>query len=186
MARGPAATWFEQLNAADETGIVAMVGPLFEQAPRFLARLWAARPFEDRLGLFREAREIALAMPEDEQRELLEAHPRIGAAPETISAYSHREQGYPSNAARARGPGEEGLRVQAELDRLNAAYEARFGFRFVVFVAGRPRSEMIRVLERRLRGNPAAELTTALRDVVAIAEDRWRADRAREAREASP
>jgi 2-oxo-4-hydroxy-4-carboxy--5-ureidoimidazoline (OHCU) decarboxylase len=181
VAHGPAAAaWFGQLNAADDDGFVAMVGPLFEQAPRFLARLADARPFEDRLTLFSVARQIALAMPEDEQRQLIDAHPRIGAAPETVSAYSFREQGYPSNAARARGPGEEGLRVQAELDRLNDAYEARFGFRFVVFVAGRPRSEMIRVLERRLRGNPEAELTTALREVVAIAEDRWRADRAGE------
>jgi 2-oxo-4-hydroxy-4-carboxy--5-ureidoimidazoline (OHCU) decarboxylase len=167
------------LNAADEAGFVALVGPLFEEAPRFLARLAAARPFEGRQALFSRAREIALAMPEPEQLELVDAHPRLGAAPATVSAFSFREQGYPAEAARARGP-EGDLRVQAELDRLNAAYEERFGFRFVVFVAGRPRSEIIRVLEHRLRGNAKAELTTALREVVSIAEDRWRVLRRQE------
>jgi 2-oxo-4-hydroxy-4-carboxy-5-ureidoimidazoline decarboxylase len=64
--------------------------------------------------------------------------------------------------------------VQEELDRLNAAYERRFGFRFVIFVAGRPRSEIIPVMKRRLRRGARAELNTALNEVVAIAEDRWR------------
>jgi OHCU decarboxylase len=174
MASGPAATpGIEQLNAADETGFAALVGPLFEQAPRFLARLAAARPFDGMEALFNRAREIALTMPEDEQRELIDAHPRIGAAPASVSPLSFREQGYPADAARARGSGES-VRVQTELDRLNAAYEKRFGFRFVIFVAGRPRSEIIPVLERRIRGNASAELATALREVVHIAEARWR------------
>ncbi len=61
----------------------------------------------------------------------------------------------------------------AELARLNAEYEARHGFRFVVFVNRRPKAEILAVLQSRI-GNPTGEeLETALDELVAIAEDRW-------------
>lgn len=164
----------QELDAADLEGFAAIVGPLFEQAPRFLARLAASRPFANPETLFSHARQIALSMPGDEKRELIDAHPRIGAAPATVSKLSFREQGYEADAARAKVDAADGTAVQAELERLNAAYERRFGFRFVVFVAGRQRAEIVPVMERRLRRAASAELATALNEVVAIAEDRWR------------
>ncbi len=75
---------------------------------------------------------------------------------------------------RVRPPEQERARIQAELDHLNAAYEGRFGFRFVVFVAGRPRSEIVPELERRLEQLREEEIETGLRAVVDIARDRWR------------
>ena len=45
---------------------------------------------------------IALAMPEDEQLELIDAHPRLGAPPATVSAASFREQGYDRDDAERR------------------------------------------------------------------------------------
>jgi 2-oxo-4-hydroxy-4-carboxy--5-ureidoimidazoline (OHCU) decarboxylase len=61
---------------------------LFEGAPRYLDRLEAAGPFDDDDALFAAARSIAHAMPEDEQVELVDAHPRLGAPPGTVSAMS--------------------------------------------------------------------------------------------------
>jgi 2-oxo-4-hydroxy-4-carboxy-5-ureidoimidazoline decarboxylase len=61
-----------------------------------------------------------------------------------------------------------------ELDELNRAYEDKFGFRFVVFVAGRPKRELVPILCARLERTRDEELTTALEELVAIAEDRWR------------
>jgi 2-oxo-4-hydroxy-4-carboxy--5-ureidoimidazoline (OHCU) decarboxylase len=175
VTSGPAAPpEIEELNSADAARFAATAGPLFENAPRFLARLAAARPFANPDMLFSHARQIALSMPADEQRELVDAHPRIGAAPETVSALSHREQGYTAEADDANVIAADNARIRAELERLNAAYERRFGFRFVVFVAGRPRSEIIPVMERRLRRTAPAELATALNEIGAIAEDRWR------------
>ena len=63
----------------------------------------------------------------------------------------------------------------AELAELNRAYEERFGFRFVVFVDRRTRAELLPVLRERLQRTRAQELETGLRDLVAIARDRWRA-----------
>ena len=58
------------------------------------------------------------------------------------------------------------------LDRLNDEYESRFGFRFVVFVAGRPRDVIAEVMQAHLDADPDAEKERGLRDVVAIARDR--------------
>ena len=64
--------------------------------------------------------------------------------------------------------------VIAELMRLNADYEARHGFRFCVFVDRRPKREILDVLRSRLDNPTGVELETALDELVAIAEDRWR------------
>ena len=133
---------------------------LFEGAPSFVARLTAIPPAE-RLD---RAEVIALTMPEPEQIELLNAHPRIGATASSVSDLSFREQGYD------RDPGT--AELQTRLDRLNAEYEQRFGFRFVVFVAGRPRAVIADVMEAHLDADRDAERERGLRDVVAIARDR--------------
>lgn len=144
----------------------ALLGPLFEDAPRFLARLVASRPFGDEAGLFRTAHEIARTLPEHEQIELLDAHPRIGADPAAVSALSHAEQGYDDDP-----PVTESW-IGEELLALNAAYEQRFGFRFVIFVAGRPRSAIVPILEASLHNDRDAELRRGLDDVVYIGADR--------------
>ena len=140
---------------------------LFEGAPRFLDRVEAAGPFPDDTALFGRAREIAHAMPEGDQIELVDAHPRLGAAPGSVSAMSYREQGY-DRATEPAGA----IDVATELDRLNAAYEARHGFRYCVFVAGRPREALLPDMAAAIEADRAAELHRALDAVVDIAIDR--------------
>ena len=152
------------LDALPADAFVTAVAPWFEGAPRFLARLAKARPFRDEPTLFGRAEVIALAMPADEQIELIDAHPRLGAPPATVSAASHREQGYDRDTTAA----------IADLERLNAEYESRFGFRFCVFVDGRSRLELVPVLEAALSADRDAEIRRAVVDVVAIARDRAR------------
>ncbi len=163
------------LDALPPEACVAALAPLFEGAPRFLARLCAARPFGDEIGLFAAARRIARSMPEADQLELIDAHPRLGAPPATVSALSFVEQGYDLEAAdRAAAEAEtDRRRVGAELDGLNEAYETRFGFRYCVFVAGRPRADLLPGLEAALTADRASELARALDAVVDIAADRW-------------
>ena len=72
----------------------AAVSPLFEGAPRFLGRLAMARPFGTLDQFYAGARRIAHAMPVAEQLELIDAHPRLGAPPASMSALSFVEQGY--------------------------------------------------------------------------------------------
>jgi len=108
------------------------------------------------------ARTLVHELPDDEKREVLNAHPAIGQT-KGLSKRSAAEQGADVDPA-----------VIAELMRLNTDYEARHGFRFCVFVNRRPKAEILDVLRTRI-GNPTdAELETALDELVAIAEDRWR------------
>lgn len=148
---------------ADQFGTA--IRPLFEGAPRFVARLAAGRPYRSYEQLLRRGLEVALEMPEEEQLELIDGHPRIGAVPASISALSYREQGYDREPAAAAA-------LQAELDELNDAYERRFGFRFLIFVAGRSRSAIVPIMRDRLTAERDEEKERALRDVFAIARDR--------------
>jgi 2-oxo-4-hydroxy-4-carboxy--5-ureidoimidazoline (OHCU) decarboxylase len=114
---------------------------------------------EDPLG---NARAVVATLTEDEKLEALNAHPAIGART-GLSTRSAAEQGADADPE-----------VLAELARLNAEYEQRFGFRFVVFVNRRPKAEILDVLRRRIDNTREEELDTAVNELVAIAEDRWR------------
>jgi 2-oxo-4-hydroxy-4-carboxy-5-ureidoimidazoline decarboxylase len=158
-------------DEASPEAFSALVAPLFEVAPRFIARLASARPYGSWAELFHRAEAIALAMPADEQLELIDAHPRIGAPPGSVSPLSFVEQGYGTEEAGVAAEAER-ARVQVALDELNARYEDRFGFRFVVFVAGRPRAAIVPLMEAALDADRDAEVDRALRDVVAIGRAR--------------
>ena len=131
---------------------------LFEGRSRLVERL-AGRV--DPLG---DARRLLRDVPEDELIEALNAHPPIGAR--RLSPQSAREQGGGDDPA-----------ITEELTRLNQAYEDRFGFRFVVFVNRRSKSEILRVLRERLRRRRQEELEAAVTALVAIARDRYRLQR---------
>jgi hypothetical protein len=106
--------------------------------------------FEDPLE---QAEEVALALDDGDKTAALAQHPRIGE---------------PSPEQRGDDPA-----VITELAYLNQVYEEKFGFRFVVFVAGRSRAELLAVLRERLERTPEEELETGIRELVAIARDRW-------------
>ena len=146
-----------------ETGTHSVLDILFEGAPG-LAMRCQPQPGESVFDLLHRAEAIARSMPEQEQVELLNAHPRIGAQPSTVSALSYAEQGYD------RDPGT--TELQARLDALNEQYERKFGFRFCVFVAGRSRAEIADLMERHMDANRDDELDRALTDVFAIARNR--------------
>ena len=126
---------------------------LFEGRTR-LVELLAQR--EDPLG----SAEDAIAELDDAEKvEALNAHPAIGAT--HLSERSAAEQG-----------GEADPAVMTELAYLNQVYEEKFGFRFVVFVDGRSKSEILEVLRQRLERTREEELETGLHELVSIARDR--------------
>jgi 2-oxo-4-hydroxy-4-carboxy-5-ureidoimidazoline decarboxylase len=169
----PASLSIDELDVIAPGAFAAAVAPLFEGARRFLGRLAMARPFGSVEAMFDRAREIAQAMPLDEQLELIDAHPRLGAPPATVSALSYVEQGYVADAQVDTDADAQRRRLADELDRLNAAYEARFGFRYCVFVAGRSRAELLPGLAAALDADRAAEIRRALDAVVDIAQARY-------------
>ena len=128
---------------------------LFEGRTR-LVELLAQR--EDPLE---HADEAIAELSEAEKLEALNAHPAIGARA-GLSARSAAEQGADAEPV-----------ILTELAYLNQVYEEKFGFRFVVFVDGRPKAEILEVLRGRLERTREEELETALAELVAIARNRW-------------
>jgi 2-oxo-4-hydroxy-4-carboxy--5-ureidoimidazoline (OHCU) decarboxylase len=123
-----------------------------------LAELFSGRtPFVERLAQLEDpldhADTVVRALTPEEKLQALETHPRIGE----------------------RSPEQHGddPAVHAELDGLNRAYEEKFGFRFIVFVNRRSRSDLVPVLRERLERTRDEEMDTALGELVAIAKDRW-------------
>jgi OHCU decarboxylase len=158
----------EELNHLPRDGFAEALRPLFESAPPLADALYADRPYASYPELIDAAERLALAMPFARQVEILAAHPRIGARPETLSPASRREQGHAAGMQAAKAEA-----VDAELAGLNAAYERAFGFRFVVFVNRRPKSAIVDVLRQRLQRTPDEELRTGLREMFRIARDRY-------------
>ncbi|TMD81272.1 MAG: hypothetical protein E6I74_12735 [Chloroflexi bacterium] len=119
----------------------------------------AGSPYRSTAELIAQMRALLPTLTEDEKVVTLNAHPRIGEDPSRLSTRSLQEQGDDTIP---------------ELERLNAEYEGRFGFRFVVFVNHRPKSEIVEVLRRRLGRSRAEEMEEGLQAIVDIAADRLR------------
>ena len=133
---------------------------MFERAPGLAAALRHAG--EDTPGsIIAKARRALEGMTETERIAVLDAHPRIGADPASLSLHSRREQGDATEAATLR-----------ELAALNDAYEKKFGFRCLVFVAGRSKQEIVPVLRARLANTRETELNAGIDEFFAIALDR--------------
>ncbi len=139
---------------------------LFENAGPLVDRLRAEEPFPSGAAMLARARAIVQELSEAEQIAVINAHPRIGERADIVSVASFREQGYDRDTTPAE--------VLRRLATLNEEYEAKFGFRFVVFVNRRSKEAIVPLLEARLRGSRAEERRTALREILAIAEDRLR------------
>ena len=138
---------------------VDQLAALFEGRTGFVTRL---AEYDDPLH---HAQTVLRSLPDADVVEALNAHPRIGTR--ALSAISAAEQGQ-----------EDDPMVIEELAQLNRAYEEKFGFRFVVFVNRRPRSDILSVLRERSTRTREEELATAIEQLVAIAEDRYRELRA--------
>jgi OHCU decarboxylase len=83
--------------------------------------------------------------------EAFAAHPKIGER-RTVSAWSAAEQAGMQSADDD---------VRARIERLNAEYEQRFGFIFIVCATGKAPAEMLAALERRIANQPENELPLA-------------------------
>jgi 2-oxo-4-hydroxy-4-carboxy--5-ureidoimidazoline (OHCU) decarboxylase len=134
----------EELNRLPLDDFTAALRPLFEAAGPLGERLAAGRPFASYDALLAHADTLIDTLTPDEQVTVVNAHPRIGesaAAVRATSALSYREQGYDAESSI---PADELARTYAELARLNAEYETKYGFRFLVFVNGRAKAAILK------------------------------------------
>lgn len=137
---------------------------VFERSPLLVSRLAPLVDAKDSPeDIVRKAREIVRGFDERELVAMLDAHPRIGHDAGALSPLASREQGADRDPATLR-----------ELAALNDEYERGFGFRFVVFVNGRTRAEIVPVLRERLTHRREDELAQGVEEFLAISLDRLR------------
>ncbi|MGF6348491.1 2-oxo-4-hydroxy-4-carboxy-5-ureidoimidazoline decarboxylase [Variovorax sp. W2I14] len=162
-----------QLNAAVPAEAVALLDGIYEHSPWIAQRALPARPFRSLAHLKHALVKALAASSVDEQIGLIRAHPELAGkamVSKTLTAESTNEQ---SKAGLTDCTPEEFAKIQ----KLNADYNAKFGFPFILAVRG-PRGtglakrEIIDTFERRLFNHPEFELGEALRNIHRIAEIR--------------
>ncbi|WP_062480834.1 2-oxo-4-hydroxy-4-carboxy-5-ureidoimidazoline decarboxylase [Variovorax boronicumulans] len=162
-----------QLNAAGPAAAVAMLDGVYEHSPWIAQRALVQRPFRSLAHLKHALVQALAASSADEQIGLIRAHPELAGkamVSKTLTAESTNEQ---NKAGLTDCTPEEFAQIQ----KLNADYNAKFGFPFILAVRG-PRGtglakrEIIETFARRLHNHPSFELGEALRNIHRIAEIR--------------
>ena len=163
----------EQLNTASPAQAIALLDGIYEHSPWVAERALAARPFKS-LAHLKHALVVALDRSSmDEKLGLIRAHPELAGkamVSKTLTAESTNEQ---SKAGLTDCTPEEFARLQ----QLNADYNAKFGFPFILAVRGARglglnKQQIIETFARRLDGHPDFEREECLRNINRIAEIR--------------
>jgi len=163
----------EQLNSALAEEAAQMLDGLYEHSPWIAERALKVRPFQS-LPHLKNALVKALAQAsQQEQVGLIRAHPELAGkamVSKTLTAESTNEQ---SKAGLTDCTPEEFER----LHKLNADYNAKFGFPFILAVRGARglglnKQQIIETFARRLEGQPDFERDECLRNINRIAEIR--------------
>lgn len=154
----------ETLNRGSTEEFVAQLGSVFEHAPWVAEAAAAARPFATADALHAAMMAVLHALPERDCVALLRGHPELAGAMARqgrMTADSVAEQG-------ALGLGDAAAADAREWDRLNAAYNQRFGFPFILCIRRHGRDSALREFERRLGNDRPAELAAALQEIARI------------------
>ena len=160
-----------RLDAADDAGFADLLAGIYEHSPWIAARTAARRPFTTLAHLKRALVETVDAATPEERLALLRAHPELAGkamVANILTAESTDEQG---RAGLAHCSVDE----FALLQRLNTAYNEKFGFPFMLAVrgprgGGLSRQQIIATFSRRFENHPDFELAEALRNVHRVAE----------------
>ncbi|MEN9628695.1 MAG: 2-oxo-4-hydroxy-4-carboxy-5-ureidoimidazoline decarboxylase [Pseudomonadota bacterium] len=163
----------EQINAASPAEFAALLDGSYEHSPWIVERAWARRPFASLAALKRALVEVVAESGRDAQLSLIRAHPELAGkamVSQTLTAESTNEQG---KAGLTDCTPQEFARIQT----LNAQYNAKFGWPFILAVrgprgTGLTRTEIIDTFARRLAGHPDFELAECLRNIHRIVEIR--------------
>ncbi|HSC23369.1 MAG TPA: 2-oxo-4-hydroxy-4-carboxy-5-ureidoimidazoline decarboxylase [Casimicrobiaceae bacterium] len=167
------AVTLDELNRADPAAFASLLAGIYEHSPWVVERAYAARPFATPAALKRALVEVVRHSPDDDRLALIRAHPQLAGRAMQTGALTRESTDEQGRAGLMQCAADELARIA----NLNAAYEARFGFPFILAVRG-PRGtglakmEIFATFERRLRHPPDFERAEALRNIHRIAEIR--------------
>lgn len=163
----------DQLNAATPPEALTLLDGLYEHSPWIAEAALQQRPFQSLAQLKILLAKVVTQAPREAQLSLIRAHPELAGkamVSQNLTAESTNEQ----NTA---GLTHCSPTEFAKLQQLNADYNSKFGWPFILAVrgprgTGLSRAEIIATFERRLHGHPDFELQECLRNIHRIAEIR--------------
>jgi 2-oxo-4-hydroxy-4-carboxy-5-ureidoimidazoline decarboxylase len=139
---------------------------------RWVDRMIARRPFGSMEALLGAAAGIWADLSEDDWKEAFSQHPSIGdrdLRDRRFTRTRHLSEREQSGVAGATGD------ILDALAKGNRAYEAKFGYTFIVCATGRAAAEMLALLTERLENDPAVEIHVAASEQAQITELRLKA-----------
>lgn len=149
-------------NALSRKAFIERFGLLFEHSPWIVAQAETLRPFKDLEDLQAGLMKVVAHAGPEAQLALLRAHPKLADKAQVKAGLTKESASEQASA---------GLNAltEAEFARfhdLNTAYEARFGFPFIVCVrlAG-GKAGILEAMQTRLSNEAEAEFATALSEV---------------------
>ena len=169
-------TSLKRLNTCDADTFTEILHGLYEHSPWIPQRAAAQRPFrtidELKLGL----RKVVAQATIDEQLGLIRAHPELAGKAAVAGELTPESTGEQARAGLNLCTKEE----YSALQELNAGYNKKFGFPFILAVKGGDgkgltRQAIIAAFRRRLRNQADDEQREALRQIHRIAEMRLNA-----------
>ena len=163
----------QQINTLPHAEALALLSGLYEHSDWIAAQALDERPFASAAALKHAMVKVLEHAGREPQLALVRAHPELAGkamVSNSLTAESTHEQ---TKAGLTHCTPEEFAHIQ----QLNASYNAKFGFPFILAVRG-PRSagltkqQIIQTFERRLHHHPDYELAECLRNIHRIVEIR--------------
>lgn len=151
----------DQINQMPEAEFAQAIGPAFEDTPQIAAQVWPQRPFASVADLHHKMVALVRRMAEEEKMTLIQAHPDLG----TRVAMAEASVAEQSQAGLTQLTAAEYERFQT----LNQRYKERFGFPYILAVAGHTKASILDNFTQRLDNDPATEKATALSQIETIA-----------------
>ncbi|MEW6165024.1 MAG: allantoate amidohydrolase [Pseudomonadota bacterium] len=169
-------TTLASLNTLEPAAFVAALNGIYEHSPWIPARAAGKRPFASVAALKLALQDAVNEAGEDERLALLRAHPELAGKAAIAGELTQESTSEQAASGLDRCSPEE----YARLHQLNLAYNAKFGFPFILAVKGPTgrglaRGAIIETFARRLGNARTDELAEALRQVHRIAEIRLNA-----------
>lgn len=160
-----------EINAMDEDAFVRTLGGIFEHSPWVAQRAFADRPFASVDALHAAMVAAVDRAGEPKQLTLLRAHPELAGKAAVRGEMTRDSVSEQSGAGLSSCSPEE----FAKITDLNARYNARFGFPFILAVKGYDRAGILREFERRVHNERAAEFRECLAQISRITRFRLEA-----------
>ncbi len=169
----PSHITLNQLNTLPRAQAAALLRGLYEHSDWIAEQALDARPFASAAALKHAMVEVLRRAGRDAQLALVRAHPELAGkamVTQSLTAESTHEQ---SKAGLTDCTPQEFAHIQ----QLNASYNAKFGFPFILAVrgprgTGLNRHQIIQAFERRLGNHPEDELAECLHNIHRIVEIR--------------